>query len=225
MAKKTWRATRVNVPYCILAIPPRATWNNKMGSTNTTMMATINNSHKHKRKRELGVVLTWSEKWRLGKKLWGWHSSCPCFSSICNTKQHKGKHNAQPWPPWWTNKTKKVEHKNMKGKRSSTWCSHGTKKKGEEELWIMMLLVSLLLLPMQHETHDGEHWHNHDSHNEIFKWQKGMGARHGIHLNKQIGRQKGIWGVLAMVANEIQTKKTNTPNPSHFTQDLHALKT
>jgi hypothetical protein len=52
-----------------------------------------------------------------------------------------------------------------------------------------------------------------------------MGARHGIHLNKQIGRQKGIWGVLAMVANEIQTKKTNTPNPSHFTQDLHALKT
>jgi len=28
-----------------------------------------------------------------------------------------------------------------------------------------------------------------------------------------------------MVANEIQTKKTNTPNPSHFTQDLHALET
>jgi hypothetical protein len=28
-----------------------------------------------------------------------------------------------------------------------------------------------------------------------------------------------------MVANEIQTKITNTPNPNHLTQDLHALET
>lgn len=152
MAKKTWRARRVNVPYCILAIPPRATWNNKMGTTNTTMMATINNSHKHKKKRELGVVLTWSEKWRLGKKLWGWHFSCPCFSSICNTKQHKGKHNAQPWPPWWTNKTKKVEHKNMRGKRSSTWCSHGTKRKVKKsyESWCSLCPCYFSLCNMKH---------------------------------------------------------------------------
>jgi len=71
----------------------------------------------------------------------GWEKNCggdtfhvlasPPYATQNNTKEstmHNHDHHDE------LIKQKKVEHKNTKGKRNSTWCSHGIKKKGEEEL-------------------------------------------------------------------------------------------